>query len=163
MRAIIPPALVAVVSLAAAGWVGAGTPLPEGRGLAAKYPGDRGIERDPDVVFAEHFDGSVDAVVGRWEDAKNRELFSLSDDAPAGRSLLMTHVGGKGTGGHLYRRLMPGHERLFARFYVKINYVWAYLYMTGAPAGHRSRVWFDQIVVAKQYVGPIVAAKRGSR
>jgi len=33
----------------------------------------------------------------------------------------MRHVGGKGTGAHLYRRLMPGFERLFVRFYVKFD------------------------------------------
>jgi len=26
--------------------------LPEGRGLAAKHPGDRGIEKDPQVLFS---------------------------------------------------------------------------------------------------------------
>ena len=50
---------------------------------------------------------------------------SLSPDVPEGSSdtssLLMTHVGGEGNGGHLYRRLLPGHGRVFARFYVKFD------------------------------------------
>ena len=36
-----------------------------------------------------------------------------------------------------------------------LNFVWAYLYITGAPEGHVSKVWFDDIVVATEYVGPI--------
>ncbi len=36
-----------------------------------------------------------------------------------------------------------------------VNYVWAYLYMTRAPEGHVSKVWFDNIVIAKEYIGPI--------
>jgi predicted amidohydrolase len=100
--------------------------LPEGLGLAAKYPGDVGIEQDPDVVFAEKFeDGSVAEMGKRWESVSSAEIMSLSSDVPAdsggNRSLLMSHVGGKGSGGHLYRRLLPGYEQLFVRFYVKFD------------------------------------------
>ena len=94
------------------------------QGLASKYRGDEGIEKNPDVVFAENFEeGSLDAVKSRWESVKSPEIMSLSSDVPAAstgkHSLLMAHVGGKGTGGHLYRRLLPGHEQLYVRFYVK--------------------------------------------
>ena len=33
-----------------------GTALPQGPGLAARYPGDKGIEKDRAVVFAENFE-----------------------------------------------------------------------------------------------------------
>ena len=101
--------------------------LPEGRhGIAAKYAGDRGIERDSSVIFVERFDaGSIAAIAKRWESVQSQEIMSLSSDVPeaslGGKSLLMTHVGGQGNGGHLYRRLLPGHERVFARFYVKFD------------------------------------------
>ncbi len=36
-----------------------------------------------------------------------------------------------------------------------VNYIWTYLYITKAPAGHTSKVWFDDIIVADQYIGPI--------
>ena len=36
-----------------------------------------------------------------------------------------------------------------------LNFVWAYLYITDAPEGHVSKVWFDDIVVATEYIGPI--------
>jgi hypothetical protein len=98
--------------------------LPEGPGLAAKYPGDAGIERDPDVVFVENFDEpSLNDMKRRWESVSNAEIMSLSDETPTsrGRSLLMIQEGGKGSGGHLYRRLLPGYDRLYTRFYVKFD------------------------------------------
>ena len=36
-----------------------------------------------------------------------------------------------------------------------INYLWTYLFITRSPEGHESKVWFDHIVVATQYIGPI--------
>jgi hypothetical protein len=35
-----------------------------------------------------------------------------------------------------------------------VNYVWLYIY-TEKPAGHDIKVWFDDVVVAKKYVGPL--------
>jgi hypothetical protein len=100
--------------------------LPEGAGLAAGYPGDEGIERHPAVVFAENFEAAtLDEVSRRWEETRQPGIMSLSGDVPPAsggrRSLLVSHVGGGGDGGHLYRRLTPGHERLFVRFYVKFD------------------------------------------
>lgn len=99
--------------------------MPNGLGLAAMYPGGHGIADDPRVVFAEDFDqASVEEVAARWESVAGSEIMSLSDESPPGsageKSLLMTHVGGR-EGGHLYRRLAPGFERLFIRFYVKFD------------------------------------------
>ncbi|MFZ5829092.1 MAG: hypothetical protein ACOY3P_03355 [Planctomycetota bacterium] len=109
--------------------------LPEGnRGIAARYPGDVGIERDPDVVFVESFEGSVDEICSHWEAVAGKPIMSKSDDAPAGsggrQSLLLTRVAG-GTagymdGGNLYRRLKNesggyGYDQLFFRFYAKFN------------------------------------------
>lgn len=100
--------------------------LPEGFGLAAGYPGDLGIEEAPGVIFVEDFEAaSVDEVTGRWENVKDGGVLSLSSLVPPGstgnQSLLMTHIGGQGTGGHLYRRLEPGHDQVFARFYVRFD------------------------------------------
>jgi hypothetical protein len=99
--------------------------LPEGdAGIAAKYPGDVDIEQDEAVVFVERFDGTLDEIASRWDEVKRQDLFTLSDDVPSGaasrQSLLITHTGGDGTGGHLYRRLLPGYKRIFWRFYVKL-------------------------------------------
>ena len=101
--------------------------LPEGNnGIAAKHPGDKGIQGDPSIIFVEKFDeGSVEAIAKRWDNCQAPEIMSLSPDVPEGSadgtSLLLTHNGGQGTGGHLYRRLLPGHDVVFARFYVKFD------------------------------------------
>jgi hypothetical protein len=41
---------------------------------------------------------------------------------------------------------------------LNLNYLWLLLYITDAPAAHVSKVWFDDIVVARQYIGPISAS-----
>lgn len=38
---------------------------------------------------------------------------------------------------------------------LKLNFLWLLLYITKAPSGHVSKVWFDDIVVAREYIGPI--------
>ena len=38
---------------------------------------------------------------------------------------------------------------------LNLNFLWLLLYITKAPPGHISKVWFDDIVVAQQYIGPI--------
>lgn len=38
---------------------------------------------------------------------------------------------------------------------LKINYVWLYTYITKGTAGHVNRVWFDDVVVAREYIGPL--------
>ena len=96
------------------------------KGLAAKYPGDAGIERDPAVVFAENFDEpALDALWKRWETVTDKPGMSFSTDVPAGsagkQSLIMERT--RGSGVHLYRRLKDadggfGYDRGFSRYYV---------------------------------------------
>ncbi|MEK7406114.1 MAG: hypothetical protein AAB225_13485 [Acidobacteriota bacterium] len=100
--------------------------LPEGPGLAAKYPGDAGIEGDPAVVFAENFEsGEIADLRQRWHNVSDQggKVLAGSDSVPEAssgrRSLSMTATRGENQGGHLYRVLAPGHDRLFLRFYVK--------------------------------------------
>jgi hypothetical protein len=37
---------------------------------------------------------------------------------------------------------------------LNVNYVWLYIY-TEKPAGHRIKVWYDDVVVATSYIGPM--------
>jgi hypothetical protein len=95
-------------------------------GIAAKYEGNVGIEKDDRVIFVESFEErSIDELAKRYETVKSAETMSFADDVPQNsggkRSLLMTHVGGQGEGPHLYRRLQPGYEKLHARFYVRFD------------------------------------------
>ncbi|MHC4394323.1 MAG: InlB B-repeat-containing protein [Planctomycetota bacterium] len=94
--------------------------------LADKYPGDVGIESDPNVVFVENFEeGSIGAVTARWDSAKNSSLMSLTTDIPLAssglNSLLITHVQADTDGAHLYTRLLPGYDELYFRFYTKFD------------------------------------------
>lgn len=97
---------------------------PATEGIAAKYPGDAGIERDPAVLFAENFEtGTVEQVGKRWDEVSNKggKVLALSSDVPKSsgkRSLQMTGTLGENSGGHLYTRF-PGVDKAFLRFYTK--------------------------------------------
>jgi len=99
-------------------------------GIAARHPGDEGIDDDSEVVFVENFEASLSEILGRWEDVTSPDSMSLTPDVPASssgtNSLLMHKTPGDGTtGAALYRRIQPadaeGYERLYARMYVKID------------------------------------------
>lgn len=96
-----------------------------GVGLAATYPGDKGIETDPQVVFAENFEeGSVAAVVARYESHQNTAGMSLVSAVPAksaGKAALSMVAGGAHPATDLYRRLQPGYDQLYLRYYVKYD------------------------------------------
>jgi hypothetical protein len=93
--------------------------------ISQNYPGDAGIESDPNVILVEKFEeASLSNVLGRWPSANNAAGMSLDPDVPAGspgtRSLKMTGVGGSNTGGSLYRTLSPGeNDRIYLRYYIK--------------------------------------------
>jgi len=100
--------------------------LPRGYGLAAKYPGDAGIEQDTAVVLYEGFElKELSQLRDRWSDVKNEggKALSLDDVVPAGsagrQSLRVTATRGVNTGGYVFTVLKPGYDRLFLRFYVK--------------------------------------------
>lgn len=93
-------------------------------GIANRYVGDRGIEDDPQVVFAENFEKSTVDIIGKqWDTVRDRDVMSLSSDVPAGssgtKSLLMTQRAENGTGGDLYRVLGDGYDKLHTRMYVR--------------------------------------------
>ena len=116
------------------GWVGmlAGSLwsqsiLPEGNnGLARFYPHDVGIQNSTNVIFAEKFDEpSITDLAAKYEEVGQTSRMAFSTDiAPSAgdsNSLLMTHVGGQGSAIYLYRRLRPGNDRWFVRYYVKFD------------------------------------------
>ncbi len=113
------------------------------RGIAAQYPGDKGIAKDPRVLFAEDFEsGGIDEVKKRWTEASDEggQVLAFADDAPAGsagkRSLQVTATLGKNTGGHLYKRLPEGVEKLHARYYVKFAEEADYIHHFTALGGY---------------------------
>jgi hypothetical protein len=100
--------------------------LPEGQaGIASGFPGDAKIETDERVVFVERFDEpDLQQLLARWNDSRPEDFSFSADSAPNSadpNSLLMSHTGGDGEGGSLYRQLLPGYEKLHARWYVKFD------------------------------------------
>ncbi len=75
----------------------------------------------------------------RWSDAKKKpEYFEV----PAG---------GEPFEGFSWRT----EEKL------NLNFLWMLCFLPNSPRDHESRIWFDNIVVAKEYVGPIAALRSG--
>jgi hypothetical protein len=105
-------------------------PEKEGEGLAAKYPGDAGLAKDPAVVLVEDFEsGELKA----WTETKAPEIV---EEAHSGRKgLKFTATLGGATGGHLWKMLKPGHATLHLRFYVKFpedhSYVHHFVHLCG--------------------------------
>lgn len=104
--------------------------------LAARYPGDRGMARDPAVVLYEDFtEGSVAAVLGRYTTYENRDGMALVADHPAGSPgpyALRLTSGGRHASTYLYRSFGIGYEELYFRYYAK--------YIGDGP-WHHTGVW----------------------
>jgi hypothetical protein len=108
-------------------------------GLAKKYPGDKGIEHDPAVVFVERFDrNSVDELATAWSYIKNRFGMTLVNDsvpyAADRTSLQLSAIGGLTSGAHLYKQLSHNYAQLYVRYYVKYVDEAAY-HHTGVVSG----------------------------
>lgn len=92
--------------------------------LANAYPGDIGIEKDPDVLFVEKFDDGMEYILSRYTDIINKEGMSLDSDVPPGSngpySIRMTSKQGANEGGHLFKRFNKGFDStVYVRYYVK--------------------------------------------
>ncbi len=104
-------------------------------GIAAQYPGDEGIEKDPRVLFVEDFEtGTLDEIATRWGGHRVAGTWDLSNDlskgSPGKKSLHVT-AGPEGpknhSGAYLYTHFR-GTDRLYARFYVKFHPKHGYLH-----------------------------------
>ncbi len=97
--------------------------VTQSAGIAAKYPDDKGIIRDPAVILHEDFEAAqIDKK--RWPSISNKAgaLKLVRDPASVhgGRQALqITATLGKNTGGHLFRRFKKGYDQLYTRFCVK--------------------------------------------
>jgi hypothetical protein len=91
---------------------------PEGAGLAAKYPGDQGIAKDPAVIFADDFESGD---LARWDDKSGS--ITVTDEKPHGgaKCAAAPMERGKNHGGEAKKWFMPGADRVFARAYVKFS------------------------------------------
>ncbi|HTL17165.1 MAG TPA: nitrilase-related carbon-nitrogen hydrolase [Patescibacteria group bacterium] len=86
-------------------------------GLASKYPGDAGIAKDPDVLFADNFESGD---MKQWDQQKRAVM---TEDKPnSGRwCVQMPMQRGKNTGADAIKWFMPGADAVYARVYVKFS------------------------------------------
>ena len=122
-------------------------------GFSGKYPGDLGIDKDPAVVWAENFEeGTVDAVVGRYDDHKNTPGMTLVTDVPgkSGGKASMKLVAGAGNDATDFYKQLPDHDELWVRWYVK--------YQAGGM-WHHTGVWFGGYDPAIPYPNPQAGLK----
>lgn len=116
--------------------------LPEGHGLSARYPRDRGVRNDSAVLLFEDFEtGSIDDLATRWESVSNKDgaVLAFDEGVPAAgqRGLRLTATPGQNEGGHLYTRLGREVDRLFLRFYVRFPEPAGYVHHFVSLGGYR--------------------------
>ncbi|HMJ67000.1 MAG TPA: hypothetical protein VK615_16780, partial [Candidatus Binatia bacterium] len=89
----------------------------EAVGLAAKYRGDTGIAKDPDVFFADNFESGD---MKQWD--QQRRAVVTEDKPNSGRwCVQMSMERGKNHGADAIKWFMPGADAVYARFYVKFS------------------------------------------
>ena len=126
MRTILTLTLSAMSLLWSASRAGAAAPASSAEaGLAAKYPNDKGIASDRAVILHEDFEDAAKVFDRkRWPSISNKrgalKLVREPANVFGGRQALrITATLGANTGGHLFRRFRPGHERMHTRYCVK--------------------------------------------
>ena len=110
------------------------TDLPEGDGIAAKYPGDRGIEKDPAVVFADDFEtvegdrfttgdrkGSARGWNNKWDNVWDKiRVTEDPENVHTGRKAVeITHEQPTSNGAD--RHFEHGFDTLYVRYYMKYH------------------------------------------
>ncbi len=123
-------ATIAAACVAIAGATAMGSSLPSGNdGLAANYPGDAGIENDPNVVFVENFEsGTLHEIRDNWGFGRHVDAaMALTDVVPEGaagsRSIRMS-ASPDHQGVELYKTFTDegeGWEQIFLRFNVRFG------------------------------------------
>jgi hypothetical protein len=104
--------------------------LPEGDGIAAKYPGDAGIEQDTEVVFADGFEGFEDDRMvpdttpqkgKKWDESYNGLVITRDpENVHSGRQAAeVTHT--QPSGNNAIKNFEPGLETMFIRYYMKFH------------------------------------------
>jgi len=127
------PTFVAVCLLVALPTTGCGDtpppPLPEGNtGIAAKYPGDAGIENDPAVVFHDDFEEcrTTADLHSRWDAVVHEGNMHITEepaDVYGGRRALEIAIPQQGDplSVDVGRTLAAEQDLLFLRFYAKLD------------------------------------------
>jgi hypothetical protein len=120
-------------------------------GLAAKYPGDVGIDKDAAVFFHDDFDGGTAGE--RWDSVSGRPYVETETDAKVARgrqSARFVVKKDRNTDAGLWKRI-PGQDELYLRCYVRYGKDFGFLHHGGSgycatatperfgPGGHAGR------------------------
>jgi predicted amidohydrolase len=107
-------------------------------GIAAKYPGDIGLAKDPDVFFADDFESGD---MKKWDE--QRRVVPTQDKPNSGRwCVQMPMELGKNHGADAIKWFMPGADAVYARFYVKFSPDYQYNHhFTWLGANQRTNKW----------------------
>ena len=96
-------------------------PLPEGAGLAARYPGDAGLEKNSSVILVEDFEAGV-LDRNRWEDVRGADHVRFTTDPEnvnSGKYACEFVCDAEVGDATAKTWFMPGHDTVFVRWYVK--------------------------------------------
>lgn len=127
MRATISFALLAAVCLCRGNLPAAeaSTPfpaLPEGEtGLAAKYPGDAGLEKDTAVVFTDNYEAGKTNALNAWGEISYPEKAECVHGGKRSMELKLVRPGPEAAGLGWYHHFKTGHPLLFLRYYAKYD------------------------------------------
>jgi len=99
----------------------AAAPLPEGNnGIAAKYPGDSGIGRDVDVVFADDFEGAATRFDNNWGGIAYTQTPENVHGGKRAMELILPYPRpNKETGKGVNLHFKEGFDTLHLRYYAK--------------------------------------------
>jgi hypothetical protein len=90
------------------------------KGLAADYPGDVGIGKDPSVIYATSFENGIEG--GLKKQRAGVVILNDSDIAKTGKACVqITATRGKDSGGDLKYMWKRGVEQCFVRFYCRFD------------------------------------------
>lgn len=109
--------------------------LPEGEGLAARYPGDRGIQDDAAVAFTDDFEASESGVIPsgfrkgdekRWDNSYGACLVTENPasvhSGRKGLEFTLPYDPSRNGGGMAVQKFLgEGYDTLFLRYYAKFG------------------------------------------
>ncbi|MGH7317218.1 MAG: hypothetical protein ACREJS_13255 [Candidatus Rokuibacteriota bacterium] len=137
-------------------------------GVAAAYPGDVGIEKDPAVVMATGFESA--SWLRDWGDSSPGGSFGVVAKDPARRfEPLAGRVARRDSRGKEPRTVWIDGVLVFEKKdirvrnvpAVKIDRVWMNVYHGGtAPTPRSMHLYIDNVVIARKYIGPLSGGPR---
>ena len=136
--------------------------LPSGKGLAAEFRGDRGIESHPSVIFADSFEGGD--YRAHWDSCRDKgeKVLSLVDDSESSpvvghKSLRVEATLGQNTGGGVTKWFEPS-ATVFIRFYTKFDPTCDYVHHFCTLRANKSLRGKDRPGAMGQ-LGPVVSPR----